>query len=325
MHEIFERQQVVDEYRSMADRERELIPLESNQYKNDLVINQHIMQMKNTDIFWYGKTFRAILMELQKLRHGETIAQSSEELSEEEIHYCDESHAMFNDQRLYKGEKTQQGNAVTKSISEESKAQKDWPRKHFQMDKNETYESAMMCWESLDDSKQASKKRKMSGQDAEMNDDKEMQANEMDNETHIKCTVDTGNRLNIPVEELKLGADDDALTLATQETSVKNLVYITNIQEGKLGTTKNTRDTDKNPSEQDDKKISPLEKSNSVNSNDNLKAYGESGRDDNLGRDKEQKKKTRNMRKIIHMEFNTDDDVVEQPKNANDVKAEGKL
>ena len=61
----------------------------------------------------------------------------------------------------------------------------------------------------------------------------------MDNEKHIQCTVYTGNRLNIPVEELKLGVDDDALTLTTQETSVKNSVYITNIQEGKLGTMKN--------------------------------------------------------------------------------------
>ena len=29
----------------MADRERDMIPLESDQYKSDLVINQHIMQM----------------------------------------------------------------------------------------------------------------------------------------------------------------------------------------------------------------------------------------------------------------------------------------
>ena len=232
---------------------------------------------------------------------------------------------MFNDQRLYKGEKTQQDHEVTESISDESKAQKDWPRKRFQMDENETYESAMMCWESLDDSKQASKKRKTNGQDAEMNDDKEMQADEMDNEMHIKCTPDTGNRLNIPVDELKLGADNDTSTLATQETSAKNLVYIMNIPEGKLGTMKNARDTSKNPSEQDNKKISPLEKSDSVNSNDNLKAYGKSGRDNNLGKGREQKKKTKNTRKIIHMEFDTDDDVEEQLKNANDVKAEGKV
>ena len=158
MHEIFERQRVVDEYRSMANGEREMIPLELTQYKNDPVINQHIMQMIDTDIFWYGKTFRAILMELQKIRHGETIAQSSEELSNEDIHYCDESHTMFNDQRLYNGEKTQQGNKATESFSEKSKAQKDWPRKRFQMVENETCQSAMMCWESLDNSKQASKK-----------------------------------------------------------------------------------------------------------------------------------------------------------------------
>ena len=86
----------------------------------------------------------------------------------------------------------------------------------------------------------------------ETNDDKEMQANEMDDEMHIKYTVDTGNQLNIHVDELKLGADDDASTLTTQETSVKNIVYIMNMQEGKLGTTKNTQGTSKNPSEQDD-------------------------------------------------------------------------
>ena len=199
----------------MADGEREMIPLELDQYKNDPVINQHIMQMIDTDIFWYGKTFRAILMELWKIRNGESIAQSSKELSEEETHYCNDSHARFNDQRLYKGEKTQQDNEATESISDESKAQKDWPRKCFQMDKNETYKSAMMCWESLDDSKQASKKIKMHGQDTEMNNDKEMQADEMNDKTHIKHTPNMGNRLNIPVDELKLGADDDALTLTT--------------------------------------------------------------------------------------------------------------
>ena len=67
MHEILERQRVVNNYRSMADREIDMIPLESDQYKNDPVINQHIMQMIDTDIFWYERTFRTILMELQKI------------------------------------------------------------------------------------------------------------------------------------------------------------------------------------------------------------------------------------------------------------------
>ena len=50
----------------------------------------------------------------------------------------------------------------------------------------------------------------------------------MDNEEHIQSTVYTENRLKIPVEELKSGVDD-ASALATQETSLKNLVYIMNI------------------------------------------------------------------------------------------------
>ena len=163
MHEILERQRVVDEYRSMANGERDMIPLESDQYKYDPVINQHIMQMIDADIFWYEKTFRAILMKLWMIRKGETIAQASEELSEDEIHHCDESHATFNDQRLYKGEKTQQDDEVTESASVTSKAQKDWPRKCFQINEKENYESAMMYWESLEDSEQEIKKRKTIG------------------------------------------------------------------------------------------------------------------------------------------------------------------
>ena len=178
-------------------------------------------------------------MELRKIRNGELIAKPGEELSEEEPHYCDNSHTMFNDLRLYKGDKTQQHHEAMESISDESKVEKDWLRKCLQMDEKEPYESAMMCWKSLDDSEQASKKRKTHVQDAETNDDKEIQADEMDTKMHTKHTANTGNQLNIPVDELKLGADDDVSTLTTQETLVKNLVYIMNIPEGKLGTTKN--------------------------------------------------------------------------------------
>ena len=97
----------------------------------------------------------------------------------------------------------------------------------------------MMCWESLDDSEQASKKRKTHGQDEATNKDMEIQANKMDDKKHTKCTANMGNQLNIPVEELKLEADDDSSTLTIQENLAKILVYITNIPEGKLGTTKN--------------------------------------------------------------------------------------
>ena len=189
------------------------------------------------------------------------------------------------------------------------------------MDEKEPYESAMMCWESLDDSEQASKKRKTHAQDEAMND----KADEMNNKMHTKCTANMGIQLNIPVDDLKLGADNDALMLATQETSAKNLVYITNIPECKLDTTKNVQDSSKNPGEQDDKKCSPLEKSDPVTSNGNLNAYRESDRDDKTKKGKEHKKNTWRRWKIIHMEFESDDDMAEQSKNANDVKIEGNV
>ena len=204
-----------------------MIPLESDKYKSDPVVNQHIMQMINTDIHWYEQTFREILMELRKIRKGETPTKASKE----------------------------------------------------------SYKTAMMCWESLDDSEQASKKQKTHAQDDETN----KKANEMDDKTPTMPTHTTNmvKHLNKPVGELRLGADDDVSTLATQETSVKNLVYIMNMPEGTLETTKNVRDSSKNTSEQYGKKCSPLEKTDQVTSNDKLNAYGESDRDDDPKKAKE--------------------------------------
>ena len=70
IQQIIEHQRVVNKYRSMANGKRELIPLELDLFKKDPVINQHIMQMIDADIFWYKKTFRGILMELWKIRNG---------------------------------------------------------------------------------------------------------------------------------------------------------------------------------------------------------------------------------------------------------------
>ena len=73
---------MVDEYRSLADEERDIIPLESNLYETDPVINQHIMEMINTDLKWYKETFGAILTKLQKIKNGKANTQISEENSE---------------------------------------------------------------------------------------------------------------------------------------------------------------------------------------------------------------------------------------------------
>ena len=114
-------------------------------------------------------------------------------------------------------------------------------------------------------------------------------------------------------------------TLATQETPAKHLAYITNMPEGTLESTENVRDSSKNTNEHDDKKPSPVEKTDQVTSNEKINAYEESDRDEDPKKTKEFKKNTWRLRKIIHMEFESDDDVDEQAKNSSDVKAEGKV
>ena len=95
--------------------------------------------------------------------------------------------------------------------------------------------------------------------------------------------------------------------------------------EGTLETAKNVQDSSKNTSEPDDKKCSPLEKTDQVTSNVKLNAYGESDRDEDPKKAKEHRKNTWQTRKIIHMEVKSDHDVDEQVKNSSDAKAEGKV
>ena len=132
----------------------------------------------------------------------------------------------------------------------------------------------MMSWESLDDSEPTRKKRKTHSQDEATNN----QADEIDDKTHTKRTTNIGIGSLIPVNDLQLGADDEALTLATQETLANNLVYVTNIPDGKLDHIKNTRNSSRTSNEQNDKKRTPLENHDQVTSNDKLNSYGESER-----------------------------------------------
>ena len=249
----------------MADEGRELIPLESDMHRRDPVIIQHTIQMIDTNIHWHEQTFREIMMELRKIRNGETPTKTSKE----------------------------------------------------------TNETAMMCWESINESEQASKKRKTHTQD----DETSGKANEMDDKTPTMPmrTTTMLKQLNKPGGELRLGADDDASTLATQENPARKLVYITNMSECTLETSKNVGDPSKNTNKEDDRKPSPVEKTDQITSNVQLNAYEESDREEDSKKAQEAKKNTWRTRKIIHMELESDDDVDEQMKNSSNVKAEGKV
>ena len=200
---------------------------------------------------------------------------------------------------------------------------KIWNGETLTKTSEEPNKTAMMCWESLDDPEQASKKRKMHAQGDEPNNND----NEIDDQMSMvpKRTTTMEKHLNIPVGELRLEAYGDMSTLATQENPAKIVVYITNMPEGTLENTENVRDPSKNTDEQDDKKPSPVEKTDQVTSNDQLNAYEESDRDDNSKKAKEFKRNTWQTRKIIHMEIESDDHMDEQAKNSSNVKMEGKV
>ena len=72
---------------------------------------------------------------------------------------------------------------------------------------------------------------------------------------------------------------------------------------------------------------SPVEKTNQVTSNDQLNVYKDSDRDEDSGEgERIRKKNTWRMRKIIHTEFESDDDVDERANNSSNVQdAEGKV
>ena len=133
----------------------------------------------------------------------------------------------------------------------------------------------------------------MHARDDETNDND----NEIDDNmpTVSKHTITMEKHLYIPVGELRLGADDDASTLATQENPAENSVYITNMPEGTLETTENVRDPSKNTNKQDNNKPSPIEKTEKVTSHDQLNAYEESDRDKGSKKAKEFKKNSWRM------------------------------
>ena len=73
----------------MADGGREMIPLESAEYRSDPVVNQHTMQMIDTDIHWYEQTFREVITELRKIWNGETPTKTNEKPNETAVMCCE--------------------------------------------------------------------------------------------------------------------------------------------------------------------------------------------------------------------------------------------
>ena len=162
MHQIMERQRVVDEYRNMTMEGMNLIPLESNLHKYDPVIISQIINMIETDNFWHRKTFESVMSDLLNMwtegirelenthMHCTNNDENNNEMDGVEvINLCSVSQS--------KNDASVKGKESTKHESQEKLKHDAADKMEVElrtigsksMTKNEKVESATMCWESM--------------------------------------------------------------------------------------------------------------------------------------------------------------------------------
>ena len=159
MHQIMERQTVVDKYRNMMMEGIDLIPLESNLHKFHLVIISQIINMIEWDNFWHRKTIESVMRDLRNL-----WTEGIQELENLRM-YCtnnDENNNELDGVEVIDLCSVSQSKNETFSEGKESARQESQDKsKHFGTNKMEAelktvksesttkrgqVESAMMCW-----------------------------------------------------------------------------------------------------------------------------------------------------------------------------------
>ena len=249
MHQIAERQKVINEYRNMMMEGLDLIPLESNLHQYHLVIISQIINMIESDNFCHHNTFESVKSNLQNMwsegiQELENVCMrctdddvNNNEMDEiEVIDLCSVSQcgndtisegkesAMQESQDKSKHDETNKKVAELKTIRDESMTKKD------------NVESAMMCWESTESLAEKEHREEPEKVANKLVETTEKQKHE---EEHVEPTLNTGNQLKISIEEFSWERDGDGSTLGTEEPKQQEIVYITNLEDGlrKNGTT----------------------------------------------------------------------------------------
>ena len=164
MHQIIEQQKVVDEYKSMTMEGMDLTPLDLNLHKYDPEIISQIIQMIETDIFWHDKTFESVLSNLQNMwtegihelenasMYCTNNAKNDDEMDGVEvIDLC--SVSQTKNKACGKGKESAKQGSQDKTKPDATDRMEDEIRtkKSMSMTKNEEVETAMMCWEAVND------------------------------------------------------------------------------------------------------------------------------------------------------------------------------
>ena len=203
MHQIMERQRVVDKYRNMTMEGMDLIPIESNLHKFHPVIISQIINMIESDNFWHRKTFESVMSDLRNM-----WTEGIQEL-ENSCTYCtnnDEKNNEMDGVEVIDLCSVSQSKNDTLSEGKESAKQESWDKsKHDGMDKmeaelktvksnsttkNDKVESAMMCWELTSDFSKEETHEEPEKVAKKPVKKTEKQKHE---EEHVRPTLDTGS------------------------------------------------------------------------------------------------------------------------------------
>ena len=211
------------------------------------------------------------------------------------------------------------------------KANENRSEKDFQAQNTIRNKAAMMCWETLEGFMAEEPNKETSCQDERPDDDKEKPNYDEAQEEHANCTLHTGNQLKLLIKEFTSGMEENALILATQETSQKKLVYISNL---KKDSQNNGIELNKEEGPEDKKppaKNRPFERPSSINLNNESKVFKESGSENDNAEETKKEKNPKKMKRITYIEIDSDDDERHKKQHTknmtegNQVEVKGKI
>ena len=241
MHQMMERQRVIDEYRNMTMEGMDLIPLESNLYRNHPVIISQIINMIETDNFWYYRTFESVMSDLwnmwtegmQEFENEQMDCTNGDENNNEMdgievIDLCSVSRCENGAFSIGKESTNQECQDKSNHDETDRKIVDLTTVKDESTTKRDIVESAMMCWECTESSAEEephNEPKKVTNKPVETT---EKQKHE---EEHVGPTLDTGNQLKISIEEFSWEKEDDESTLETEELESEEIVDLTTVKD----------------------------------------------------------------------------------------------
>ena len=216
---MMERQRVIDEYRNMTMEGMDLIPLESNLYRNDPVIISQIINMIEMDNFWHYRTFESVMSNLrnmwmegmQELENDQMDCTNGDENKNEMdgievIDLCSVSRCENSALSIGKESANQESQDKSNHDETNRKIVDLTTVKDESTTKRDIVESAMMCWEcteSLAEEEPHDEPKKVTNKPVKTT---EKQKHE---EEHVGPTLDTDNRLKISIDEFSWEKEDD--------------------------------------------------------------------------------------------------------------------